>query len=135
MIGLCIILAHLVGDYVIQSHWMSLNKTSRWWPAIIHGLTYTVPYAIFVHDWRALAIICVTHIVIDRYRLARHLVWLKNWIGSPPSQRTKWKDVTASGYPPGTPDWLGTWLMIIADNTAHLVLNTFAILLFPGGIF
>jgi hypothetical protein len=46
MIALWIILAHLVGDYLIQSDWMANEKTKRWWPAIAHGLTYTIPYVL-----------------------------------------------------------------------------------------
>ena len=37
-------LAHMVGDYVIQSHWMAVEKTKRWWPAIAHGVTYGLPF-------------------------------------------------------------------------------------------
>lgn len=129
MIGLYIILAHLVGDYILQSHWMSLNKTSHWWPAILHGLTYTLPYAIFVHDWRALAIICVTHIIIDRFRLARHVVWFKNFM-APRGTNSSWAESKATGYPPETPPWLAVWLMIVADNAVHLAINTAAIVLF-----
>ena len=32
------LLAHLVGDYVVQSDWMALNKTARWSPAIAHAV-------------------------------------------------------------------------------------------------
>ncbi len=33
------LLAHLVGDYLIQSDWMATEKVKRWWPAIVHGTT------------------------------------------------------------------------------------------------
>lgn len=84
MIGLWIILAHLVGDYLIQSHWMATEKVNRWWPAIAHGLSYTLPYALVTQSPVALVVIAGTHILIDRYRLAKHVVWLKNQLG--PSQ-------------------------------------------------
>lgn len=29
----CAGLAHMVGDYVIQSDWMASEKTKLWWPA------------------------------------------------------------------------------------------------------
>ena len=41
MAALGIILAHLVGDYLIQSDWMASEKTKKWWPAIAHGITYS----------------------------------------------------------------------------------------------
>jgi hypothetical protein len=114
-----IILAHLVGDYLIQSNWMATRKTSAWWPAILHGLTYTIPFLLITQSPWALLSIGGTHIVIDRYRLARHLVWLKNLVGP----RDSHAGHTATGYPDGTPVWLATWLMIIADNTIHLLIN------------
>lgn len=137
MLGLWIILAHLVGDYILQTHWMALEKTSRWWPAILHGITYTIPYALLMipafnilgFSFWALFIICSTHIVIDRYRLARHLVWFKNQF-APKKFRPAKSELKTTGYPAETPAWLSVWLMIISDNTLHLLINTVAILIF-----
>ena len=123
MTGLGIILAHLVGDYLIQSHWMATEKTRRWWPAIAHGITYTLPYALVTQSWAALIVIAVTHMIIDRYRLAKHVVWLKN-LAAPATHRSP---RTATGYPEDTPPWMAVWLMIIADNTIHLLINTAAV--------
>jgi hypothetical protein len=64
----------------------------------------------------------VTHAVIDHYRLARHVVWAKNLL-APKSYRRSWSECAATGYPADTPVWLAVWLMIIADNTLHLVIN------------
>lgn len=124
MTALGIILAHLVGDYLIQSHWMATEKVNRWWPAIAHGLTYTLPYLLVTQSALALTVIATTHIVIDRYRLARHVIWLKNQIG-PKSHRPE--RGTATGYSADTPAWLAVWLLIIADNTMHLLINTAAV--------
>ncbi|MBT2390812.1 DUF3307 domain-containing protein [Streptomyces sp. ISL-1] len=30
------LLAHLAGDYLIQSDWMATEKVKRWWPAVVH---------------------------------------------------------------------------------------------------
>lgn len=127
MLALGIVLAHLVGDYVIQSHWMATQKTSRWWPAIAHGVTYTVPYLAVTQSPWALLVIAGTHIIIDRFRLARHVVWIKNQV-APAMHRPRWGDSKKTGYPPDTPAWMAVWLMIIADNTIHLVINTAAVL-------
>lgn len=81
MEALGIILAHLVGDYLIQSHWMATEKADRWWPAVVHGITYTLPYILVTQSALALLVIASTHVVIDRYRLAKHVVWLKNQVG------------------------------------------------------
>lgn len=123
MIALGIVLAHLVGDYLIQSHWMATCKTQRWWPAIAHGLSYTLPYLLVTQSPWALVVIAGTHIVIDRFRLARHVVWFKNQL-APKAYRP---GHTATGYPEDTPPWLAFWLLIIADNSLHLLINTAAV--------
>lgn len=129
MLGLGIILAHLVGDYLLQTHWMAVEKTSRWWPAIAHGIVYTIPYIFVTQSIWALLIISITHMVIDRYRLARHFVWFKNQF-APKAHRPAKSELKTTGYPAETPAWLSVWLMIVADNTIHLLINTAAILIF-----
>lgn len=119
------LLAHLVGDYVLQSHWMATAKTSAWAPALAHAASYTLPFLALTRSWRALAVIGGTHAAIDRYRLARHLVWAKNQAG-PAATRPVWGEDVA-GYPAQTPPWLATWLLILADNTAHLLINRAAL--------
>ena len=121
-----VLLAHAVGDYLLQSHWQATEKTKRWWPAIVHGITYTLPFLFITQSIPALLVIAGTHIVIDRYRLARHVIWLKNQIG-PRSHRSTWVESKATGYPPETPAWLSVWLMIIADNVFHVLINIAAI--------
>lgn len=121
-----ILLAHLVGDYLIQSHWMASEKTKRWWPAWAHAITYGLPFLLVTRSPAALAAIVVTHAVIDRYRLARHVVWAKNLLAPKPYRRP-WADCVATGYPGDTPPWLAVWLLIIADNTIHLAINAAAV--------
>lgn len=123
MIGL-IIIAHLVGDYLIQNKWMAVEKTSRLWPAVVHGVTYTLPFLFITQSWLALLVICVTHIVIDRYRLPKYFIWAKNQL-APRQMRPK--EVGATGDD-DSPVWLSTWLLIIADNTIHLLINIAAIM-------
>lgn len=171
-----VFLAHLVGDYLLQSHWMATEKTKRWWPAIVHGLVYTIPFLFITQSPAALVVIAGTHIVIDHYRLARHLSWFKNLLGPRPllryehhwadgtiqtwasdtrryddadhiasrpiypgmtvvptfaekvrGSRPSWSESSATGYPSDTPPWLAVWLMIIVDNTVHILLNVFAV--------
>lgn len=112
------ICAHLVGDYIIQSHWMATEKTRRTIAAVIHAVSYTVPFILLTQSLMALGVICVTHFVIDRFRIARYVVWFKNG---------PWKPLTATGYPEDAPAWLAVWLLIIADNTMHIIINGVAI--------
>lgn len=130
MIVLWILLAHLAGDYLFQSDWMANEKTKKWWPAIAHGITYTIPYALInlLPDmWGsvsipALLVIGSTHVLIDHYRLARHVAWFKNQ-AAPKEYRSKWEDCQGTGYPSDKAPFMAVWLMIIADNTMHLIIN------------
>lgn len=123
MTGLGILLAHAVGDYLFQTHWMACEKTKRWWPAILHGLAYTAPHLFVTRSPLALLVIGGTHIVIDRYRLARYVVWAKNQL----APRAYRPGRTATGYGDDVPAWLAVGLLIVADNTIHLLINTAAV--------
>lgn len=126
------LLAHLWGDYILQSHWMASNKTKRWWPCLCHCACYTLPFLLLTQSWQALAVIFSTHYFIDRYRLAAYLVWFKNiLLGVPrtmqPVDEYSWEDCKATGYPKEVPAWLSVWLLIAADNTLHLTINYLAL--------
>ena len=95
---------------------MAINKTQKWIPAIVHAMFYTIPFLFLTSSVTAIMIICLTHLLIDRFRLANYITKIKNW---------HW--ITASGYPENTPVWLSTWLMIITDNTLHLLINYLAL--------
>lgn len=112
------LLAHLWGDYILQSEWMAQNKTKQSLAALIHALLYAATFLLLTRHWLALAVIVGTHFLIDRFRLARYAVWLKN--GGP---FNSWGFVSPTGYPVETPPWLAVWLLIIADNTLHLSIN------------
>lgn len=128
MLGLWIILAHLVGDYVLQTDHMAATKTQRWGPAIAHGLAYTLPYALITQSPAALAVIAGTHVVIDHYRLARYVVWAKNQV-APARWRYPLDEAGPHGYERHKPPHLADWLLFLADNTMHLAINAAAITL------
>lgn len=117
------LLAHMVGDYLIQNDWMAQEKTNRWLPAVAHAATYGLPFLAITRDPLALAVIVVTHAAIDRYRLARHVVWVKNLL-APAAYRHPWSECSGTGYHRDRPVWLTVWLMIIADNTLHVLINS-----------
>jgi hypothetical protein len=111
---------------------MATQKTSRWAPALLHGLTYTLPFLFATHSLAALLVIGGTHVIIDRFRLARHVVWFKNQF-APKDFRPDRAALKTTGYSADTPAWLSTWLMIISDNAIHIILNTLAII-FLGSV-
>lgn len=126
------LIAHLFGDYILQTDYMASEKTSRWLPAVLHGLTYTLPFLFATHSLAALLVIGGTHIIIDRFRLARHLIWFKNQL-APKAFRPERSALKTTGYSADKPVWLTTWLMIVGDNAIHIALNTLAII-FLGSV-
>lgn len=124
------LLAHLVGDYLLQSDWMAQEKTKQTWAAWMHAVCYTVPFLFLTSSAWALWWIMVTHFVIDRFRLARYVCWAKNWLAPREGRPLPWKDCQATGYDPSRPPWLSVWLLIIADNTLHLLCNGLALAYF-----
>lgn len=118
------LVAHAVGDYIIQSDWMANEKTKQSVAAAAHAVTYTLPFLLLTQSPATLAVICGTHFVIDRWRLARFVVWAKNW---PWPGARPWAECVATGYPADRPPWLAVWLLIIADNIKHVLCNAAAI--------
>lgn len=116
------LVAHAVGDYVLQSDWMANEKTKRSVAALVHVLTYGIPFLVIGASWPAMAIIVGSHFVIDRWRLARYVVWAKNLIGP----YRPWSECSVTGYPDERPPWMAVWLLIIADNVMHVICNGLA---------
>lgn len=114
------ILAHLVGDYVLQSDWMAREKTSRLAVALVHALFYSLPFVLLRPSLAAWLVIVTTHAVIDRWRLARLIVWAKEWLS--PVRPAPLAECP-TGYGADKPAWLSVWLLIIADNTMHIAIN------------
>jgi len=147
------LVAHAIGDYVTQSDWMATEKTKRSVAALVHSLVYSLGFLVFSPSATAFAFIAVTHFVIDRWRLARYVVWAKNWLAPwavCDGGRVKahewcteggflehsehrvvpnppWEKCQATGYPPDRPIWLVFWLLIICDNLMHVCCNAAAL--------
>lgn len=135
MFGADQLVAHLIGDYVLQSDWMAAEKTKKIWVAIFHAIFYSLPFIFILNGVSvpALAVIVLTHAVIDRWRLARYVTWAKNWIAMkfdgdpiPP-----WSQCKGTGFDPEKPAWMAVWLLIITDNVMHIIINAVALKVFP----
>lgn len=118
------LLAHLVGDYLLQTTYMAEQKIRSWPVAMLHAIVYTLPFTFITLSPWALAVICFTHALIDRYRLAHYVSRVRNMVGDPKNWRVY---ATDTGYPETTPAWMAVWLVIITDNTLHLLTNYLAI--------
>lgn len=120
------LVAHAVGDYVLQSDWMANEKTKRSAAAAAHALAYALPFLFLSPSLPALAVIVGTHFAIDRWRLARFVCWAKN-LPAPAAYRYPWGECSATGYHSSRPPWLAVWLLIIADNVLHVLINAAAL--------
>jgi len=122
--------AHLVGDFLLQSDYMALNKKDRILPCLIHVLLYTVPFLFLTRSPLALLVIMGTHFAIDHWGPHRHFIWAKNQLFAPKAARKTWDECRFTGFSPDRPVWLSVWLSIVVDNTAHLIINGLAIRFF-----
>lgn len=121
------LLCHLFGDFALQSSWMANNKTKRWFPATVHACVYFIPFFIVLRpSLMASVVMVVTHIVIDRFRLAKYVTFASQHL-APVNDWKSWSDCSNTGYHKDVPVWLATWLMIIVDNTIHLSINALAL--------
>lgn len=114
------LICHALGDYVLQSDWMATHKTSRASVALLHALTYSLPFLALGPSLGAWLVIVLTHAAIDRYRLARYVVWAKEHLA--PRRPPPFAECP-TGYPQDKPAWLAVWLLIAADNTMHVLIN------------
>ena len=167
------LLAHACGDYILQSDWMATEKTKKSIAAFVHAMTYTIPFLLLTTSVAPLLVISGTHFVIDRWRLARYVVWAKNFIAPPWIEQRReivhgqtqgtgkghlvdasgkvlaevpmsftdttgeviieqvrnypWKECAGTGYHESRPPFLAVWLLIIADNILHVLINGLAL--------
>jgi len=118
-----LLLAHLWGDYILQNDWMVRNKTSNSGACAVHVLMYGIPF-LFIMDMTASAwlVIVITHFIIDRYRLARYVIYARNRC----VDNYKLKDSDAFGFRSGTPEHISFFVCVLVDNTLHLTINYLA---------
>lgn len=139
------LICHLFGDYILQSHWMATNKTVNKFACFAHVVFYGIPFLFLKPSVTAFLVIVGTHFVIDHYRLARFVIYAKNFIA--PESETfkfdeanlpfgktdefadeyKWENCNKTGFHNDTPPFLAVWLLIIVDNSLHLAINFFAL--------
>lgn len=182
------LIAHLVGDYLLQSDWMAQHKRRSTIACLLHALLYALPFLLLCwhpdmfHGYRvirsarngqlidcweyswsiasrfhfgALAWIAGSHFVIDRFGVARYLVWAKNHLAPREivveglEERGEyryypWEFCDKIGYYSldeidlnistpneiarnATQSTLYLILYIVADNTLHLICNYLAL--------
>jgi hypothetical protein len=139
------LLVHFWADYVFQSSWMALNKNKHYWPCIVHIIIYTSCFLSLTTSWKALLVIGGTHFLIDRFSLARFVIFGKEQILNPKDWRHDWLHSNTTGYYDRVrtmwaktaivedrpeqvrPYWMTIWLCIVVDNLFHLTINYLAL--------
>ena len=147
------LLAHIFGDFILQSDWQALNKNKKTFNCLVHVLIYTSVFLLLTTSWKALLVIGTTHFIIDRFPIiVKKLIWWKNHFPTgkyPPfimcdttgyyddspynsneanTEECYTNKINASGIC-GKPRlfFITTWLYIITDNFLHLTINYFAL--------
>ena len=105
-------LAHLIGDYLLQTEWMAKYKAQQWRPLLAHCFVYTLVVGIvgFLFlpgglSWWAIGLIFVSHVILDRRGFVGF--WYRRVMG-----------VT---------DEKSKWLMIMVDQIFHLIILAAAV--------
>ncbi len=138
------LILHLLGDYLLQSEHMAKNKRNSSFWAGFHAIVYSLPFFLLEPSWFAWSMICGSHFLIDRFGLARFVVLAKNIVlGLWPQwllqqiyrsagrdeewkndrQRLTWVNCRTTGYPSDVQPWLAGIMIIVSDNTIHLLIN------------
>ena len=69
-----LVICHLIGDYFLQSDFIAKTKGQNWYHLFIHCILYVVPFYIaFGLDLRV-AIIFISHVIIDALKARYHAI-------------------------------------------------------------
>ncbi|WP_153731680.1 DUF3307 domain-containing protein [Sporosarcina obsidiansis] len=104
-----LLLGHLVGDYLLQSSWMAMNKADKLFPLLTHCSIYTfsVSTAVIIGGFPlpiiAVVIIFISHVWLDKRIFV--VWWTKKIMGVKQPE--------------------GNWLLIMTDQTFHLLVLGF----------
>jgi len=110
------LLAHLVGDYILQNDYQALNKKNNIKVVLLHSILYTLPFLLITRSLLALLIICFSHAIIDGTYIIKKFNKIRNW-----------RFNTDTGFRSDRPYYITMWLLIIQDNVIHLLINYLAI--------
>jgi len=111
------LLLHLIGDYMLQSDKMAVEKTKSHFWAALHSAIHGALFFSILPAWLC-AYIAITHFLIDRYRLSIFWLRLINW---------NFRGGHFLGQDHKKAAAISYLVMIAVDNTMHIICNTFAI--------
>lgn len=102
------LIAHLIGDYLLQTDWMALNKKKSFVALFVHVVTYMIPFMFCDLSYWQFLLIGVQHGLQDG---TKFIPWLMKVKGS-----AKFME------PP-----MGPWSIILTDNIIHIVWMYFVV--------
>lgn len=104
MYGLKILLAHLVGDYILQNDFLAKYKKDHTWVCLLHVSIYcSVVFCFMGWPWWGLLITAVCHFIQDRTNL---IPWYMDNVSGQKEFRT---------------GPCKAWAAIMVDNVFHLL--------------
>lgn len=99
------LLAHFIGDFIIQTDWMARNKKTNHVACWVHSITYIIPFlplmALGFTSWWQLALVASQHSLQDG---TDFVLWFMKKTGS-------------EGF---TKAPMAPWSVIIVDNILHI---------------
>lgn len=104
MDGFGLLVGHLLGDYVLQDDWQAVNKTRSSLACAVHCTLYTLAVwlcSFWWLPWWGLLVCWLAHFPLDRWRLAR-----------------RWMSLRQEAFATGP---LSPWSVVVVDNTLHLL--------------
>lgn len=113
------LIAHLIGDYLVQTDYLAAAKVQRTRvgvrAAVWHAASYTACFLPLTRNPLRLAVIGVTHGLLDHYRPLPRLIAAKD------------KALTPRGWPSTPAKDVPFWLHVVVDNSIHLLINELAL--------
>ena len=120
MFALFILSSHLVGDYLLQNDWMSLNKKENSFACFVHVFLYCSGFYVLFFMGKitilSLILIWIQHFLQDR---TSFILWYMNLVGQ--------KNFATGKCSP--------WSIIVVDNVFHIFWITIVLSFDPLVIF
>ena len=126
-----LVLSHFIGDFILQSHYIAERKLKNFLVCVLHVLLYIIPFYFLVSaNWKFLFVVAAAHLLIDFFRVAEYLSWIKNVLFNPKilildkAELHRYNLQNCKfGYPKDVPEHVAFWLMIAVDQILHVSTN------------
>ena len=105
-----LLLAHIVGDWLLQTEWQANNKIHKWQALLSHVIVYHLVILAVLIAWFGfrnttvyitVAVLAVTHAVLD---LRRPVEWIMKMLRHSVTNQSE------------------RWLVIVIDQSIHIIL-------------